>query len=130
MSRRPLLWALAGALVLLALVPLGRWERSRRADEQLEGMRSVVAAVGSLDSRSLSAFRRLTEFDCLLYERARNPFALEVCVDHEGRVIEAIDRRDDEPRIWSLRDDRGRSTIRVDRAEVERLLAQMIQEPR
>ena len=126
MTNRTLAWALAAALVLAALVPLGRWERSRRADEQTEGMRTVVAAVGELGAPSLSAFRHNLNFDCLLYERGGNPFALELCVDHQSRVIEAIDRRGSEPEIWSLRDDPGRSAVNVDRQTVERLLDRMI----
>jgi DNA-binding GntR family transcriptional regulator len=119
----------AAAAILAALVPLGRWERARRADEQNRGMLMVRAAVGQLDAPSLSAFRHNQTFDCLLYKRNGNPFALELCVDHHSRLIEAIDRRDDGPRIWSLRDDPARSTIRVDHGEVERLLDRMIGEP-
>jgi hypothetical protein len=129
-SRRTLVWALAAALILVALISLGRWERSRRADEQNRGMQTVVSAVGPLDSRSLSAFRHNLGFDCLLYKRGRNPFALELCVNHQSRLIEAIDRRGDEPEIWSLRDDPSRSTIRIDYGEVRRLLDQMIEERR
>lgn len=117
--------ALVAIAVLVALIPLGRWERSRRADEQVRGMQSVLAAVGRLDSPSLAAFRQLGSFDCLLYRRARNPFALEVCVNDRGRVVEAIDRRGKAARIWSLRDDPSRSSVLVDRARVERLLRKM-----
>jgi hypothetical protein len=127
--RKTVVWVVVAAVVLAALVPLGRWERSRRADEQNRGMGVVAAAVGPLDSPSLSAFRDNQDFDCLLYERSGNPFALELCVDLQGRLIEAIDRRGDDPEIWSLRDDRGRAIISVDRGEVERLLDRMIGEP-
>jgi hypothetical protein len=129
MSRRLAVGAIACAVVLIALIPLGRWEASRRADEQNRGMRGVVAAVGPLDSPSLSAFRHNLNFDCLLYKRNGNPFALELCVDHRSRLIEAIDRRGEDPRIWSLRDDPGRSTISIDRGEVDRLVARMTEEP-
>jgi hypothetical protein len=119
-------FALGVAAALVALIPVGRWERSRRARDQVAGMRGVVAAVGPLDSRSLDAFRHFQQFDCLLYKRGRNPFALELCVDPAGRVIETIDRRGSgDPKIWSLRDDPTRSTLRVDRAEVDRLLRKM-----
>jgi hypothetical protein len=128
--RRVVLWVLVAAALLAALVPIGRWERSRRADEQNRGMRTVVSAVGPLDSPSLSAFRRNQTFDCLLYRREANPFALELCVDHQARLIEAIDRRGDEPEIWSLRDDPARATISLDRRLVDRLLDRMIGEPR
>jgi hypothetical protein len=121
-GRRVAVVALAVVVAAALLVAIGRWERSRRADEQVEGMRTVVAAVGPLDNDTLKAFRILSEFQCLLYERGGNPVALELCFDVPGRVVEAIDRRGDEPRIFSLRDDPTRSTIRVDRALVDRLL--------
>ena len=126
MSRRRIaLLAAAAALVLLALVPIGRWERSQRAEEQIRGMDRIRAAVGPLESDSLKAFRYLSEFQCLLYERGPNPFALELCVDKRGRLVEAIDRRSGEPEIWSLRDDPTRSTIYLDRREVDTLLHRM-----
>lgn len=116
---------LAGVAVLAVLVLLGNWERGRRADEEADGMRRVLATVGALDSPTLRGFRILANFQCLVYERGRNDFALEVCVDDDGRVVEAIDRRDGTPEIWSVRDDPTRSDVRVDRAEVDRLLRRM-----
>lgn len=127
MSGCRLLATTLAALVLAgALVALGRWERAHRADDQNAGMRSVLADVGPLASPSLSAFRYLATFQCLLYRRAGDRVGLEVCFDARGRLIEAIDRTGPgRPKIWSLRDDRERSTIRVDRAEVDRLLLRM-----
>jgi hypothetical protein len=61
--------------------------------------------IGPLDSSSLSGFRVFPSFDCLTYKRGANVFALELCVDHAGRVVEAIDRRSFDRRIWSLRFD-------------------------
>lgn len=116
---------LAGLAVIGLLIGVGRWERGDRADEQSAGMRQVIEEIGALDSSSLAAYRYLQYFQCLLYLRGTDPFALEVCVDSRGRVIETIDRRSGSPKIWSLRDDPGRSTVRVDRAEVDRLLRQM-----
>jgi hypothetical protein len=126
MSRRRVgLAVVAALLVLLALVPIGRWERSQRAEEQVRGMSSVLAAVGPLDSSSLKAFRYLQGFQCLIYRRSAHDFALELCVDSRGRLVEAIDRRSGEPEIWSLRDDPTRSTIYLDRREVDTLLHRM-----
>ena len=126
MTRRRLAsLVLAVVAVAALLVAIGRWERSHRAEEQSAGMARVLAAVGRLDNPSLSAFRYLTSFQCLLYRRDGNRVALELCVDVRGRVVEAIDRRSGEPRIWSLRDDPTRSTVRVDRATVDRLLIRM-----
>lgn len=116
---------LAALLVLVGLAFVGRWERGRRADEQVRGMAKVLVAVGPLDGPTLSAFRYFQDFQCLAYRRDRNLLALELCVDAEGRVVEAIDRRSGESKIWSLRDDPTRSTVRVDRQQVDRLLDRM-----
>ena len=113
---RRLVAAAAAALALLLLIPIGRWERERRADEENAGMRSILAEVGPLGSPTLRTYRHLVGFDCLVYTRGGHPFGLEICVDHEGRLIEAIDRRDSgDPTIWSLRDDPVRAQIRLDR---------------
>lgn len=124
MKRRALV-GVAALLVLAVLVALGSWERERRADRESAGIRAVLSEVGSLDSDELRGFRIFVNFQCLVYERRRNDFALELCVDDAGRVVEAIDRRDGTPEVWSLRDDRSRSQVRVDRREVNRLLRRM-----
>jgi hypothetical protein len=124
-SHRAAAVLLAALLVVVGLAFVGDWERERRADEEMRGMAQVLAAVGSLDGPTLSAFRYFEKFQCLAYRRDRNPVALELCVDAEGRVVEAIDRRSGEPKFWSLREDPTRSTVRVDRKEVDRLLDRM-----
>ena len=125
MSRRWTIGLAAGLVVALALVGVGRLERSRHADKQNDGIARVRAAVGPLDSPSLSGFRFLARFQCLVYSRGKNQFALELCVDRQGRVIEAIDRRTGKTTWWSLREDPELASVRVDRAEVERLIVRM-----
>jgi hypothetical protein len=115
----------AAVAVLVALVLVGRWERSRQIDRQLRGFREVQALIGPLDSPSLAGFRVLPGFDCLTYRRGGNPLALEICVDQQGRVVETADRRRPHRRFWTLTDDPTASTDRVDRAEVDRLLRKM-----
>ena len=88
-------------------------------------MERVRALIGPLDSPTLSGFRVLPGLDCLVYRRGRNPFALELCVDPQGRVVETIDRRRYDRTISSLRYDPSASTLRVDRREVDRLLRKM-----
>jgi hypothetical protein len=124
LGRRALV-ALVVVAVLVGVVVLGRWERSRNADEQVRGMERVLALVGPLDQPALSGYRVQPNFDCLVYRRGANPFALELCFDRSGRLIEAIDRRRDDREIYSLRSDPSASTARVDRAEVDRLLTRM-----
>ena len=115
----------AAALVAVLLVAVGRWERSRHADEQNDGIARVRQAVGDLDSPSLAGFRFLARVQCLVYERERNEFALELCVDRDGRVVEAIDRRSGTAKHWSLREEPELADVHVDRAEVVRLLIRM-----
>jgi len=127
-TRRVVLAAALALAVLAALVPVGRWERGRHVREELRGLRELQALVGPLGSPSLSAYRVGVGFgfDCLLYRREGNRFALELCFDRQGRLIEAIDRRRrGDPRIASLREEPSASTIRVDRALVDRLLRRL-----
>ena len=121
--RRASALAAAVFVVLLALIPVGRWERARHSRIEVRGMRRVLMKVGPLGGPTLDAYRvGLVPFDCLLYRRGSNPFALELCIDPQGRLVEAIDRVSGTPEIWSLREDPSRSTIRIDRGEVNRLL--------
>jgi hypothetical protein len=125
-SRRAEL-AAGGALLalLVLLVAVGRWEGARHADEAERGLAATRALIGPLDSPSLSGYRLLPGLDCLVYRRGENPYALELCVDADGRVVETIDRRRFERRIDSLREQPEASAGRVDRALVDRLLRRM-----
>ena len=126
MSRRRLAILVGSAvLILAALIPIGRAERTHHVDRQNDGMRRVRSAVGPLDSPTLAGYRRLPGFDCLTYRRGKDPFALELCFLDDGRIVEAIDRRSGDPKIWSLRDDSTRATLRVHRGEVDRMLRRM-----
>jgi hypothetical protein len=123
--RRASAIALGAVLIIGLLVPIGRWERARAARAEMTGMRRAQRLVGPLDSPSLSGYRVLPGFDCLTYRRGKNPFAVELCFDRSGRLIETIDRRTETRRISSLREDPARATIRVDSGEIQRLLRKM-----
>jgi hypothetical protein len=129
-GRRVALIALAVVAAAVVLVFVGRWERSHRAHVQSAGMGRVVGEIGPLDNRTLHNFRYLSGFQCLLYTRGKDPFALEICADAQGRVVEAIDRRQNPPKIWSLRDDPTRSSVRIDRREFDKLLVELGVPPR
>jgi hypothetical protein len=121
-------WRVASTIALVvavALVAVGRYERSHQVQRQVNGFRIVQRLIGPLDSPTLSGFRVLPSVECLTYRRGGNVFALELCVDRDGRVVEAIDRRTFDRRIWSLKFDPAASTDRVHRAEVDRLLRRM-----
>src|SRR5207302_5844593 len=117
--RRRAVQGVTAILILAVLVGVGRWERSRNAHDQIRGMERVRALVGQLDARSLSGYRIQPAFDCLTYRRGANPFALELCFDRTGRLVEAIDRRTETRRISSLRSDPSASTVHVPRAEID-----------
>ena len=124
---QPAVLVLAALAALAMLVVVGRWEGRRHARAELAGMRTTLAAVGSLDNRTLSAYRIDIDsrFDCLIYKRGSNRLALELCFDRTGRLVETIDRRSGSSKISSLREDPGASTIRVDWSEVVRLLKRL-----
>ena len=123
--RRPSIAVAAGVVLLGLLVPVGRWERARAARNETAEMRRTLALIGPLSSPSLSGYRVLSGFDCLTYRRGTNPFALEVCFDSVGRVVETIDRRTVTRHIASLREDPSSSTLSIDVAEADSLLRKM-----
>jgi len=116
--------AVAALVVLGLLVAIGRWERDRWVRSQVHGMERTRAAIGPLDSSSLIGYRVLPEFDCLVYRRGRDPYALELCVDGAGRVVQTIDRRRGRT-YYSLQAEPTASTFRVDPEVVEPLLRKM-----
>ena len=121
--------AAIAVIVAVALVAVARWERDRHADEQNAGIERVHETVGSLDAETLEGFRMLQEFQCLIYRANGRKFGLELCVDWDGRVVEAIDRRDG-VQIWSLREDPELTRVRVDRDRFERVIVSMCEECR
>ena len=119
------LLSLGALAVLVALAVVGRLEKRSWVDSQLRGMKRVVQLVGPLDQPSLIGYRVLPGFDCLVYRRGADRLALELCVDHAGRLVEAVDRRGGARRYYDLHSDPGAASIRVDRTEVDRLLRKM-----
>jgi hypothetical protein len=133
MTRPGARWLAGGAvalLLLLALIPIARWEDRRHVNRELAGIRRVLAAIGPYDQPRLDAYRKSVAFpplDCLLYRRGSNPYALEFCFDTQGRVVEGYDRRGTSPRIWSIREEPSKSTIRVDRTRLDELIERLQQ---
>ena len=123
--------ALAAAVILaLAVVVVARWEGDRHAEQENDGIERVYEAVGRLDASSLQGFRFLDDFQCLIYRAGGRKFGLELCVDWDGRVIEAIDRRGGDVRISSLREDPSRASVTVDRRRFEEVVESMCEDCR
>ena len=119
--------AIAAVALLGALVAVGRWEAGHHAQDENAQIARIRAAVGELDRPKPVAFRVHIGFgfDCLLWKRRSNPYALELCFTRDGRVVEAIDRRHGDPRIASLREDPDRATTRIDPDLARRLLREL-----
>jgi len=107
--------------VLALLVAVGRWEERRAARKEIAGMRTVLTAIGgNIVSPSLSGYRYGP--DCLAYHDRVMLLALQLCFDSEGRLIQAVDRRPDQPRYYSLEYKPSLSTIRFKRKTIDALL--------
>jgi len=114
--------ALAALAVVALLVAVGRWEERRTAQHELTGMKTVLAAVGgNIVSPRLSGYRYGPP-DCLAYHDRVMLLALQLCFDYEGRLVQAVDRRPDEPRYYSLEYKPSLSTIRFPRKQIDELL--------
>jgi hypothetical protein len=121
MSLRAWVTVVGVAVIAAALVGAGRWEGRRAADSQNAAMRRILAATGSLDSTRLYGFREGPPA-CFAYRVGTNPFALQLCFDSEGRLVETVDRRGDVPVYSSLMYEDKLATTRVAPAEISRLL--------
>jgi hypothetical protein len=109
------------AVVALAavLIAAGRYENARASSSQVDGMKHVLALVGPHWATKASAYRLAHGFDCLLYKVGPDPYALELCFDQTGRIVEAVDRRDNtSPTFWTLQFDPAESTLRMNPAIV------------
>ncbi len=122
MTRRALAIGVAALAALALLVAVGRWEQRRAARKELAGMRTVVAAIGGkIVSPSLSGYR-FGPPDCLAYHDRVMLLALQLCFDSQGRLVQAVDRRPDQPRYYSLEYEPSLSTIRFSRTKIDKLL--------
>jgi hypothetical protein len=120
--RRVVAVAVAALVGAAALVAVGRWEEHRAAEKEMDGMRVVLGAIGGkIDSPRLSGYR-FGPPNCLAYHTDTMLLALQLCFDSEGRLIQTVDRRPDQPRYSSLEYEPSLSTIRFPPARIDRLL--------
>jgi hypothetical protein len=120
--RRALGTGVAVLALLALLVAVGRWEEHRAARKEMAGMRIVLAAIGGdISSPRLSGYR-FGPPDCLAYHDRVMLLALQLCFDSQGRLIETVDRRPDQPRYSSLEYEPSLSTIRFPRSRIDKLL--------
>lgn len=122
-SRRAVVLGSALVTAALLLIPVGRWQAQRGRAADQHRIEAIATLAGPLGGRRLTAYR-LATFNCLLYRVQKNPFALELCFDPHGRLVEAIDRRHYgyDPVIGSVRYDPGAAPITVPPARLLKLL--------
>ena len=85
-------------------------------------MEALVAVVGDVERSAPTSFRPEPNLDCLLYRVGANPFAIQLCFDARGYLVEAVDRRSAPARYWSVVTPPGEARTRVDRKAIDRLI--------
>jgi len=121
-TRRVLAFGLAALALLAILVAVGRWEQRHAARKENAGMRMVLDAVGGSPVSSALTGYRFGPPDCLAYHDSKTLLALQLCFDSQGRLIEAVDRRPDQPVYYSVEYKPSLATIRFPRTEIDQLL--------
>jgi hypothetical protein len=113
-SGRNLLVLVALVLLAGALVAIGRFERRHSTATALDGIDRMRALV---DTSRPDAYRLTPTLACLLYGSNGHLFALELCYDLNGGLVEAIDRRGREPKFWDVtyEPDAARSRVSPER---------------
>ena len=101
-ARRALLGLLAILVILVFGLAAGRRESRNETARQLAGIDAVRAAVGPLAATRINAWRNDGRLVCLDYPSNGAPYALQLCFDRGGRLVEAVDRRGPQPVYWSV----------------------------
>ena len=119
-------WALAGVVVVVAalvVVAIGRHERASERSYSLQGIANVRVLIGNRIGEPYD-YRVGSGLSCLIYPDHGRFFALELCIDAQGRVVEAVDRRGSVSRFYTVVDEPGVADQRLDPAfVVKRILA-------
>lgn len=91
-------------MLLAAVAVYGRWEAQRSLDAERRGILGVRNLVGEeLLAPSVSDYYGDGVYVCLRYWAGGDPFALSLCYDGKGRLVEAVDERSGTPKFYSLR---------------------------
>jgi hypothetical protein len=103
--------AVIGAFLLVAL---GRHERGHEQAAMLNGIARVRAAIGpSLSHPSPKDYLYSPGRTCLLWGVGNRSYALELCIDGKGRVVESVDRRGTAPKFYSIVEEPGAARMTI-----------------
>ena len=94
----------AAGLAVLLVVVAGRHESRNATATQLRGIESVRARVGpDILGPKLRGVARVGVLKCLLFAEGDYAFALELCINGDGRLVRAVDATGSaEERIWDI----------------------------
>ena len=114
-------------MVAGAFVVVGRLERRHEQDAMLNGIASVRAAIGpSLAKPGPDDYILLNPGrTCLLWAVGARTYALELCIDGQGRVVEAVDRQWTQPHFYSIIEEPNVARLRISPALFALLVARV-----
>lgn len=124
MSRRARIAAAAVLVTAIVVVLVGRYERAAERRRNLDGIALVRSLVGSRIGHP-DNYRVSTDLYCLLYAARQRVFALELCSDGQGRLVEAVDRRGTLPKFYSVTSEPRVAKERIDLRLFSRLIAKL-----
>jgi hypothetical protein len=116
----------AGAVAALAvLAAAGRAERAHWIGTQRDGMNDVMQTIGGrFLVRTVSDVWDNIErpgISCLRYSYGGDPYAMQLCFDPHGRVVEAYDERSGKVEIYDLHEEPAESGLRIDPRQLKRI---------
>jgi hypothetical protein len=92
-------WVVLGLIAAACMVAVGRWETRHFEHSETRRMDALYQAQ---EGRRPTSYRLAAPIDCLGYAHRRDPFAVELCFDAMGRLVEAVDRRGQSSKLWSV----------------------------
>jgi hypothetical protein len=120
--KRPLI-AIGVVVLALLLVVIGRHERSHEQAATSAGIARVRAAIGpSLSKPGPDDYVLEPGRSCLLYGVGDRTYALELCFDPSGRIVEAVDRRGTTSKFYSLVEEPGAARLHANPKLIDSLL--------
>lgn len=127
-------WLAAAAAAVLvvagAAVAVGRWEASRALEREVARIDAAYALVGrKVDAPSLSGYRYGT-LTCLFYDVDGIAYAVTLCFDGAGRLVESTDRRGPTPLYASIVRSPQAAPVTVDERRLDQLLRRLGARPR
>lgn len=111
--RRTVAWAVVALALALVTVLVGRAGRANEQRKELDGIALVRLLVGKKIGQPVN-YRVSTGLYCLLYTARGRPFALELCADPYGRIVEAADRRGSVPAFYNITFEPAIATEHID----------------